>query len=74
MPSALASRISSMFGKVYSMCCVDQSTTTPSYELSEDTSAVDRMESEDSLLDKVDSDRDEIQKILTGGEADGWYS
>jgi hypothetical protein len=76
-----ASRFFSMAEKACNTCLFarSRSTTAASSELtdtddSDDGCAVDYMETECSLLYEVRSDCDEIRKIITGGEADGWYS
>jgi hypothetical protein len=76
-----ASRISGIVEKACNECFFarTRSTTAASDELTDtddtdDGSTVDYTETECSLLYEVRSDCDEIRKILTGGDADGWYS
>jgi hypothetical protein len=74
LPTALTTQISSMVGKVLSMCSLVQTTMAPSNELSDDTCAMDYMETAYSILHHVCSGYDEIRNIVTGGAADGWYA
>lgn len=55
-------RMSTIVEKAFSLC---QSVLSPC--------AVDYMATAYSLLHRVETDYDEIRKIVTGGEIDGWY-
>merc|ERR1712151_1306392 len=63
-----------MAGKFRSVCSLVRSTMVPSDELTDDTNAVDYMETAYSLLHHVSSGWDEIRNIVTGGADDGWYT